>query len=249
MHSSRHSLPGRHWVASAVLRAAAVAGCVLALAACNTARYDANASIPFDYRERHPIVIKEGDRTVELFVGRSRGGLSPAQRADVFHFAQVWRREATGGVAVDLPAGTPNARAAADALREIKSILTATGVPPRGIVVRPYHPADPAQLATVKLSYSKIVAEAGPCGLWPQDIGPSLNRGYFENRQYWNLGCANQRNLAAMVDNPADLVQPRGETPPMAGRRSTVLDKFRKGESTATTYPDANRGRISDIGQ
>jgi pilus assembly protein CpaD len=52
-----------------------------------------------------------------------------------------------------------------------------------------------------------------------------------------------------MVDNPADLVQPRGETPPMAGRRSVVLDKYRRGEGTATQYPDANRGRISDIGQ
>ena len=36
---------------------------------------------------------------------------------------------------------------------------------------------------------------------------------YIENRPYWNFGCATQRNLAAMVDNPADLVQPRGEAP------------------------------------
>jgi pilus assembly protein CpaD len=248
MFSSRQSLPARSGAASAVLRVA-VAGCALALAGCNMTRQDIAASVPNDYRMRHPIVVKEGDRTVELFVGRSRGGLSPAQRADVLNFGEVWRREATGGVAIDLPTGTPNARAAADALREIRSILLAAGVPPRGLVVRPYRPADPAQLATVKLSYSKIVAEAGPCGLWPQDIGPSWTRTYFENQQYWNLGCATQRNLAAVVDNPADLVQPRGETPPMAGRRSVVLDKYRRGEGTATQYPDANKGKISDIGQ
>jgi pilus assembly protein CpaD len=40
----------------------------------------------------------------------------------------------------------------------------------------------------------------------------SFNRDYFENQPIWNLGCVSQRNLAAMVDEPADLLQPRGET-------------------------------------
>ena len=48
---------------------------------------------------------------------------------------------------------------------------------------------------------------------------------------------------------PADLVQPRSETPALASRRSTVIDKYRKGEGTATQYPDANKGKISDVGQ
>ena len=93
------------------------------------------------------------------------------------------------------------------------------------------------------------MADAGPCGLWPQDLGPTYDREHYENREYWNLGCASQRNLAAMVENPADLVQPRSEIPPYTGRRTTVLDKFHRGESTATQYPDANRGKISDVGQ
>ena len=72
---------------------------------------------------------------------------------------------------------------------------------------------------------------------------------WCENRPYWNLGCAYQRNLAAMVDNPADLVQPRGETPIYAARRTQALDKYRKGEATATVYPNANEGKISDVGK
>ena len=66
---------------------------------------------------------------------------------------------------------------------------------------------------------------------------------------YYNLGCATQRNLAAMVDNPADLVQPRAETPAYTAKRTTGIDKWRKGESPATTYPDANKGAISDLGK
>ena len=47
------------------------------------------------------------------------------------------------------------------------------------------------------------------------------------------IGCATQRNLAAMVDNPADLVQPRAETPAYTMRRTTVMEKYRQGVSPA----------------
>jgi len=204
---------------------------------------------PADYRQRHPIAVKEGERTVELFIGRARGGLSPAQRADVAAFAHAWRREATGGIIIDVPAGTENAHAARDAIQDVRSILVASGVPAAVIAIRRYQPADPRIMANLKLNYPKMMASAGPCGLWPHDLGPSWDRKYNENGPYWNFGCANQRNLAAMVENPADLVQPRGETPVYAGRRSTVLDKYRKGESTSTIYPDAGKGKISDVGQ
>src|SRR5262249_58516553 len=171
------------------------------------------------------------------------------QRADVAAFAHTWRRESTGGIIIDLPTDTENALAAREALVEVRSILAAAEVPPAAIATRPYHPADPRILATVRLNYPKMVASAGPCGLWPHDIGPSYDRVYNENGEHWNFGCSQQRNLAAMGENPAALVQPRGETPASAARRSTVLDKYRKGESTATVYQDANKGKISDVGQ
>jgi pilus assembly protein CpaD len=71
----------------------------------------------------------------------------------------------------------------------------------------------------------------------------------MENRPYWNLGCASQRNLAAMVENPADLVQPRGETPPYAPRRNNVLTRYTKGESPSGAYVGFDTGKISDIGR
>jgi pilus assembly protein CpaD len=69
------------------------------------------------------------------------------------------------------------------------------------------------------------------------------------NAEYWNFGCASQHNLAAMVDEPVDLVEPRAETPPYTARRDTVLDKYKKGESSATVYPDLEKAKISDVGQ
>ena len=111
-------------------------------------------------------------------------------------------------------------------------------------------PSDPRQLATIKLNYPKITADAGPCGVWPEDLGPTFkNRIYQENKPYYNLGCAYQRNMAAMVANPSDLIQPRPEAPSSATRRSTVLDKYGKSQPTAVTYPDADKGKLSDVGK
>ncbi len=230
--------------------AAQAAGFLLAaalLAGCQTSREVAEYAPPSDYRLRHPIAIKERERAVELFIGTSRGALTGPQRASVVGFANNWRREGTGGVIIDVPAGTPNEAAANAALKEIRSLLHAAGVPPQGVIVRAYHPGDPLRLATVRLSHPAMIADAGPCGLWPSDLGPTAAPEHIQNRPYWNLGCASQRNLAAMVENPADLVQPRAEAPPYAARRSTVIEKYRKGESTATIYPNADKGAISDV--
>jgi pilus assembly protein CpaD len=231
--------------------AAALLGLATALGACtHTGDVATTASIPDDYRLRHPIAIQEANRSVVLFVGQARGGLSAEQRADVMGLGQIWLQEGTGAIVADVPVGTPNARAAADAFHEAHSLLSAAGVPARGITLRQYHPNDPRQFATIRLSYPKITAVAGPCGLWPDDLGPSIkNKGYLDNKPYYNFGCAYQRNLAAMVDNPADLVQPRPETPAYTVRRSEGFEKYRKGTTTATVYPEADKAKLSDTGK
>ncbi|MBR1215131.1 CpaD family pilus assembly protein [Bradyrhizobium sp. JYMT SZCCT0180] len=230
--------------------AGALIGLAVVLGACKHTDPVATASVPDDYRLRHPIAIQEADRTVIVFVGRGRGGISANQRSDVMGMAQTWLKEGTGGITIDMPTDTPNARAASESLREIQATFAAAGVPPRAVAIRQYRPEDPRHMAAIRLTYPKISATAGPCGLWPDDLGPSVNnRGYFENKPYYNLGCSNQRNLAAMVDNPSDLVQPREETPAYTPRRNIAFDKYRKGTSTTTVYPEADKAKLSDTGK
>jgi pilus assembly protein CpaD len=237
-------------IAGLAMRAAIVGGCAMFVGACNTDQQVVAGvpDVPYDYRQRHPITMTETNHTLQIFVGTSRGELNATQRAEVAQFAHSWRRDATGGVAIELPVGASNERAAADSVRTIRSILAAASVPPDGIVVRGY-PAPGPHIAPIRVSYPRIVAQAGPCGLWPADIGPSYNRDHFENQPWWNQGCATQRNLAAMVDNPADLVQPRGETPSYDMRRTTVMEKYRAGSPSATQYPDLNQAKISGLGK
>jgi pilus assembly protein CpaD len=229
----------------------ALAGLSVALGGCNyTSGEVVTASVPDDYRLRHPIAVEETNHSIVIFVGHARGGLSASQRADVMGLARTWVREGTGAIVADVPVDTANARAAASAFQEIQAVLAAGGVPAHGITLHHYHPNDPQTLPTIRLSYPKISAVAGPCGLWPADIGPSvLDPGYNQNKQYYNFGCANQRNLAAMIDNPADLEQPRSETAAYTARRSEAFEKYRKGEPTTTNYPEADKAKLSDTGK
>jgi len=52
-----------------------------------------------------------------------------------------------------------------------------------------------------------------------------------------------------MIDNPSDLEQPRPETPSYTARRTTAFEKYRKGTTTATTYPEAEKAKLSDTGK
>lgn len=248
MQHIRTMMAGR---AAWLVRATFAVGSLAALCGCNTdSRITGAPNVPYDYRLRHPISITEKEHGLKVFVGAFRGSLTPAQRAEVLAFAQSWRDEATGGVVIDVPVGTPNERTSAAAVHEIQSIIAATGVPPASMAIRNYH-ATPQALAPVRIAYARMTAQAGPCGLWPEDIGPSFNRDYFENQPAWNYGCATQRNLAAMVEDPADLVQPRAEAPSYTMRRTTVLEKYRAGLGTGTIYQSTTNtsGRISNIGQ
>jgi pilus assembly protein CpaD len=228
----------------------ALAAVAVALGGCWTSPEVVTASVPNDYRQRHPIAVQEGKKSIVIFVGTARGGLSAAQQSDIAGVARDWVREGTGSVVVDVPVDAANSRAASATYQDIRSMLAAGGVPSRAIVRHPYRPEDPALLPTIRVSYSRMTAVAGPCGLWPEDIGPSiLDPGYNENRPYFNLGCASQRNLAAMIDNPADLEQPRSETPAYTARRDIAFDRYRKGTPTATPAPDADKAKLSDTGK
>jgi pilus assembly protein CpaD len=229
----------------------ALLGLSCALGACNQTTELVTASVPGnDYKQRHPIAVTEANQSIVVFVGHARGGLSGPQRTDVAGLAANWVREGTGGIVADVPADQVYGRAAAASYREIRSILMASGVPSNAITQRPYQAEYGDTLPTIKLTYPRIKAVAGPCGLWPDDLGSSLkNNGYSQNQDYYNFGCASQRNLAAMIDNPSDLEQPRPETPAYTARRNIAFDKYRKGTSTTTVYPEAEKAKLSDSGK
>jgi pilus assembly protein CpaD len=227
----------------------------LLLGACQHTEPDfATGSLPADYRDRHPIRLVDGQRSVQILVGSGRAGLTATQRAQVASLGSDWRHEGTGYVVIETPAGAVNSAAAKATVREIKSLLHFAGVPPQATLQRHYQQAYREDLGSIRVTYTKIQAVAGPCGQWPDNLGPGLvgNERYplleSENVPYWNFGCATQKNLAAAVANPEDLVQPRPETPAYASRRQTVVDKYRQGQDPSTVYTSNTGAKVSTVG-
>lgn len=89
----------RRGIAAPALRAALVAAAALLTCACNTTQQVAGVpEEPTDYRMRHPIVIREADRTLQMFIGSNRSELtpsharsfSPSRRAGAAKRLAVW---------------------------------------------------------------------------------------------------------------------------------------------------------------
>ena len=78
-------------------------------------------------------------------------------------------------------------------------------------------------------------------------MGPAKQPVMMQNLPMANIGCANQRNLAAMIANPADLLGPRTATPRAGERRDVIWDKYQKGETTASAKNED--GRVSTRAQ
>ena len=52
-----------------------------------------------------------------------------------------------------------------------------------------------------------------------------------------------------MVDNPADLEQPRRKRPPTPCGATIAFEQYRKGMTTTTIYPESDKAKLSDTGK
>ena len=60
----------------------------------------------------------------------------------------------------------------------------------------------------------------------------------YTNQPSDNFGCFHTANLAAMIGDPRQLLEPYDMTIPDSQRRQTVYDKYIQGDNTASTQPD-----------
>lgn len=228
-------------VAGALLAAAAM----LSLAGCagRVDPYETTGSVPEDYRTNHPILIEEKVATIDIPISANDGQLTQQARANVGFFAQGFLQSRTHPIAVIVPSGSPNQAAADLAAVEIMKTLQAAGVPQSAIDYRVYRASPDERIAPVRLAYSRIAAYTAPCRPWSDQMTVTAQNGLPAN-----FGCASQQNLAAMVNNPLDLLYPRAMTPADASRRSRVLDLYRSGAST-TSANSLTGGSIAGVGE
>jgi pilus assembly protein CpaD len=86
----------------------------------------------------------------------------------------------------------------------------------------------------------RYVAEGPACTPnWPENLADNPT-----NTHYTMFGCSNQRALAAMVANPADLLGPRTEGTRYSDRRDTVMGNYVKGKPTGADKTDDERVQV-----
>lgn len=208
-----------------------------ALGGCMAADRVVTGSTPaLDYRQRHPIILAEGGRTLDVFV-TGHAGLDARQRDDLRTFATEYRRSGQGAILAQVPVGTRNDAAARYVMDRINGALTDEGLPAGYLAVSTYPVMDPFVAAPVRLTFTRLTAKVtSPCGTWPRDLGVSDARQGMSNDSYWNLGCAMQSNIAAQVADPVDLVRGRAEGRPDSIRRGKVIEAVREGKDPSTQY-------------
>lgn len=204
---------------SAALRYPALA-LVLALAACNQQGQALTEGRPSDgYRTAYPIAVTEAPQTLDIPVGTGTAGLSPDLRAVIADFGADAAKNATGPVVVMTPQGSINEAAAERLARDIRTELRQAGVAAAFLRSQSYPVADPRVPAPIRLGFARIKAVSPPCGLWTEDVMPDRQKG-TDGAEF---GCSTQANLAAMVENPNDLIIPRATTPVKGWQRWQML--------------------------
>ena len=193
-----------------------------------------------DPAQRHPILVSQQPSTLSLRVGSRSGRLTPQQRAELLAFAGHYRAGDAGDsrLVISAPGGSANEMAAMHAVREIRALLADNGFQDASISVEAYH-AEREKEPPVRVSYLRYVATPPPCGVWPTNLAREP-----QNLPAANIGCATQRNFAAMVANPADLLGPRSEGGRSSERRGETWDKYIKGESTGARKSEDERVKV-----
>ncbi len=187
--------------------------------------------------ERHPILVSQKAHNMNVAVARGQNGLSSHQRAQLYAFLEKYRSQDGGNskIVVSVPAGAANEVSAMRAVADLRPMLGEHGFTETSVSIEPYH-AEGSSQPPIRVSYLRFHAEAPECGRWPDNLAESKR-----NTNYHNFGCAQQRNLAAMIANPSDLLGPRTMSSANGDRRDAVYEKYIKGESTGASRSSDER--------
>jgi len=200
---------------------------LLALAGCG------NGNAKPDAREVHAIHVEM--RPAELvLMPAPDGALSPADGQRVKDFIDAWRDRGRGPLRVAVPARL-GPRAQDRLLGDLKGLVRRRGADAGAVMpVAAFSDA-----AGVSIAFDDFVAVAPVCA--GESVSMSSRGANVASPEF---GCATQRNIAAMVANPADLIDPAASGDASAARGALVIQNHRLGKPTAAQQTGSDKGVI-----
>jgi len=228
-----------HFLSASALKPAAICAALL-LGACQSPFNGANDA--WSEQGAHPITVSTKLVSEQFRVGADEFTLRQDDREKVMSLAADYRGRGVGKLTIAAPQGSPNASVAVQIAAEMTDIAGGAGIAARDVDVAGYHAALGEPKAPIILSYTVYDASPSACGNWTTNYTFAPH-----NFTTPNHGCATQNNLAAMVENPRDLTVPRTQQAADQGRRQVTLDKYRKGEVTASQKDEQASGTSSEV--
>ncbi|HEX4198643.1 MAG TPA: CpaD family pilus assembly protein [Caulobacteraceae bacterium] len=216
----------------------------LAALACACASLDdskriAKADPPITPTEQFSITVTSAPD--QILLAPHQNGLSDAQSDALAALVGRWRDAGAESITVLAPsAGDGQVYHSTQA---IEAALEELGVDPGRIKLGGYD-AGPRAGAPIAVGFKSYKAEGPECGREWKSFTAS-----HDNNPNSNFGCATTANIAAMIADPADLLAPRQASPADAGRRETVMTKYRQGATTSTAKDPQANGAVSDAVQ
>ena len=223
--------------------------CLLAtLAGCGPGHVKPPPATPYDYRDRHPVVLADTSHVVDLFPALIKGRLDYTTVGRIHEFVDRYRRFGYGSATIRRPVGSAGASHSSATIAAVRRALGAAGFS-GNMSVEDYRVTDPHLAAPLRLSFSGIKAKvSGRCGEWPTDLASGASLEGWQNENWWNYGCATQQTLSAQIADPRDLAGPRGETPADTITRMRSIDKIREGQDPSTKWPHEEQ-TVSKVGE
>jgi pilus assembly protein CpaD len=212
----------------------------LAAGACASTPSD-SAKVALTPNEQYKVKVEQTPE--QLALGPHADGLSAAQSTALGQFAGLWRDAGEGEIVIKAPT-TGDQAAVSRSTAATQAELTVLGVPRTVVRVESYEAAGGDTRPPVLVSFQRYTAKGPDCSQGWDNLTST-----GENRASTHYGCAIIANFAAQLANPRDALQPTPTDAPDAGRRSTVLELYRKGQLTSTVKDEQASGAVSKVVQ
>ncbi|WP_298916104.1 CpaD family pilus assembly lipoprotein [uncultured Algimonas sp.] len=178
----------------------------------------------------NPSKVAESVERLELYARPNGLELSARDERAVAGFLQAYAAQGSGPLYINRPARALSGMGVAQTDALLDRLMRGSGLRTGSVQSGTYHtrPGDPAP---VILSYRTLRAVPQDCARLG-DLSVTHTNGVSPE-----FGCFASANLAAMIADPRQLIEPYATQAPNAQRRQVVYDRYIQGVSTASERP------------
>jgi len=198
-------------------------------------------TLPEPTHRLHPVKVAESVERLELYARPDGLELSKRDEYAVADFLQAYAANGSGPLYINRPASAAQSQGVRQTDALIDRLLNHAGIGFGTAQSGTYYtrPGDPAP---VVISYRTLRAVPQDCS------GQSDMSVTYRNSVTPEFGCFASANLAAMISDPRQLIEPYAAQPSNAQRRQVVYDKYIQGTSTASERPEGQEQSSQEVG-